>query len=80
MSPRAFAAAPPQGTIVSPQSAARDAITFSTAGGRGPEAGLDRLHVDPLADPHELPLAGKSRQCLVDCRSGSQVKESAWAQ
>ena len=42
-----------------------------------PETSLDRSHVNALADSHELSLAGKPRQRLVDSRSAPQVQQGA---
>ena len=40
------------------------------------ETGLDRTHVDTLADAHQPPGASEACQCLVHCRTLAQVEES----
>ena len=39
-----------------------------------PEAGLDRAHVDALADAHEAARVREARQCLVDRRGTLSTK------
>ena len=44
------------------------------------EAGLDRAHVDALADPHEMARAGEARQRLVDRGLLAEVKQGGRTQ
>ena len=74
-----MAAAPPHGTMVSPHSAESAPIAFSTDGRTKTESGLDGVHVDAPADPHELLGADEPGQRLVDGRPASQVKQGAGA-
>ena len=80
VSPRVFAAAPPQGTIASPHNVSREAITFSTARGMQAEAGFYRLDVNALTDSAESPASGEARQRLIHRSPASQVKQGVGAQ
>ena len=78
--PRQLAAAPPHGTMVSPHNAESAASALPTRGAPKAEAGLDRAHVDALADPHELARTGEARQGLVDRRAIAEVKQGGRTQ
>ena len=81
VSPRAFAAIPPQGTIVSPQSADRDASTLSMEGGRGPNrVSMGRTYT-PWQTRMSSPLRARRDSIVTDHMQGGNVraKSAEWS-